>query len=60
VKRVFTNYCILSVTSEGLVVEAVIKGASREALQNMTGTPLQFSPHTGVIHDDGAVEWGAA
>lgn len=60
VRRIFTNYCILSVTTEGLLVEAITNGVSRDALQSMTGTALQFSPHIGVIHDDGTVEWATA
>ena len=32
VKRVFTNYGILSITPEGLAVEAMVKGLTRDAL----------------------------
>lgn len=60
VKRIFTNYCILSVTTEGLVVEAVVDGVPKDVLQGLTGTSLQFPHSTGVIHDDGSVVWGSA
>lgn len=57
VKRVFTNYGILSITPEGLAVEAMVKGLTRDALQGMTGAALRFPREPGVIHSDGAVHW---
>lgn len=43
VDRIYTDLAILDVTSQGLVVTAMVEGLSFDALQSMTGAPLRLS-----------------
>lgn len=43
VDRIYTDLAVLDVTPDGLLVQEMVPGISREQLQAMTGAALQFS-----------------
>lgn len=43
VDRIYTDLAVLDVTPQGLLVQEMVPGISREQLQAMTGAALQFS-----------------
>lgn len=43
VDRIYTDLAVIDVTPQGLLVQEMVPGISREQLQAMTGAPLQFS-----------------
>jgi len=43
VDRIYTDLAVIDVTPDGLLVQEMVPGISREQLQSMTGAPLQFS-----------------
>jgi len=56
VRRVFTNYCVLSVSPSGFVVDAIKEGLSLDALQAITAAPLCLADKWCVIRDDGQIQ----
>ena len=47
VKRVYTNLAVLDVTGQGFAVREMASGLTLEALQKVTGTPLQPTTREG-------------
>lgn len=43
VDRIYTDLAVIDVTLDGLLVQEMVPGITREQLQAMTGAPLQFS-----------------
>jgi 3-oxoadipate CoA-transferase beta subunit len=43
VDRIYTDLAVIDVTPDGLLVQEMVPGITREQLQAMTGAPLQFS-----------------
>ena len=43
VDRIYTDLAVIDVTPQGLLVQEMVPGISREQLQAMTGAPLKFS-----------------
>lgn len=43
VDRIYTDLAVIDVTPDGLLVQEMVPGISREQLQAMTAAPLQFS-----------------
>ncbi|PRD39357.1 UNVERIFIED_CONTAM: pcaJ [Trichonephila clavipes] len=43
VDRIYTDLAVIDVTPQGLLVQEMVPGITREQLQAMTGAPLQFS-----------------
>ena len=49
VDRVYTDLAVLDVTPQGLQVQEMVEGLSREDLQRVTGAPLQFATDVGPL-----------
>ena len=43
VDRIYTDLAVIDVTPQGLLVQEMVPGITREQLQAMTAAPLQFS-----------------
>lgn len=55
VKRIFTNVAIIDVTPHGLVLTALIEGATAEAVQAITQPRLRVADDLRTIRGDGSV-----
>lgn len=55
VTRIFTNLAILDIGESGLAVRAMLEHATLEALQNLTGAPLDASGVVRTIKQDGTI-----
>ena len=49
VDRVYTDLAVVDVTPDGFLVEEILEGLSREALQHKTAAPLAFAEDCGIL-----------
>lgn len=49
VNRIYTDLAVIEVTPDGFLVQEILEGLSRDALQAKTDAPLSFSPSCGVL-----------
>lgn len=58
VTRIYTNLALIDVTPQGFVVQRIAQDIDFDALQKLTGAPLQLSPQCtpykpGIVPDTG-------